>query len=117
MRRKLQAVPSDDGADAAIHHVLSCEREAQDALEAARRAAEASTLQVRSRARAILERAEMRIAAARRAVERRIAEHESRASARIGRLSPDVALTATDLERLDAAASALARELTGGGDG
>lgn len=117
MRRKLQAVPSDDGADAAIAHVLSCEREAQDALEAARRAAETSTLQARSRARTILERAQMRIATARHAVERRIAQHEADASARIGRLSPGVALTATDLERLDAAAWALARELTGGGDG
>jgi hypothetical protein len=104
----------DGGVEAAIANVLSAEREAQAAIEASRRDADALAAATRLKVRQIADRAEARILAARRSVERRIAEHEARVKAEVAALLPDENLTPDDLARLDAAVQALARELTGG---
>lgn len=116
MRALQRPVPPDDGVAAAIQRVLALERDAQQQVDAAQQRAEDATAAGRARARAVLDRAAVRIAAAHRSVERRIAGHEARAAAEIARLQPDATLSPADLAALDAAVATLARELAGGAD-
>jgi vacuolar-type H+-ATPase subunit H len=103
----------DDPAEEAIAAVLRAEREAHQAVERSQAEARQIAEDARSSARSVAERTERRIRAVVGAFERELADRLAEVDAEAARIATPHELSASELDALGRAVSALARELTG----
>ena len=108
-----ESLPLDSAAEAAIGRVLAAEREARDAVQACRQAAEAITAQAQLAARRIAECCERRLANARGGFERSVAGAVAALDADAQQMEISRQLSAQEIAAIDRAVLALAEELTG----
>jgi hypothetical protein len=106
-------LPVDGTAEVAIGRVLAAEREARDAVQACRQAAEAITAQAQIASRRIAERCERRLANARGGFERSGAAAVAALDADAQQMAIPQQLSAREIAAIDRAVRALAEELTG----
>jgi hypothetical protein len=104
---------SQDAVERAIARVLDAEHAARDDVRRAETDAAAITEAARARARALAERVEGRLRKARTSFEARAALEVARLDAAAAEAGQRHDLTVSDLDRVDAAAAALAAQLTG----